>query len=250
MNANKKNEIDEAVLLALVNEDSIVQLLQKVIQIESTNPPGNEIGLARWLADFFRQAGLDPELLEYEENRANLIVRLRGTGDQPALIFSAHMDTVPAGKIPWMFPPFSATLHENKIYGRGAADMKGGLATMAEAVRILAQSDLPLRGDLIVAFTYDETYGLEGSKQLVDGGYLNDAGAVLISEPSTLDVFIAEKGALWLKCRAKGKTAHTSMPHLGHNAIFEMVHFLQRVESQLDLGKPEHHWAMIASGSK
>jgi succinyl-diaminopimelate desuccinylase len=70
---------------------------------------------------------------------------------------------------------------------------------------------------------------------------LDGAGAVLVSEPSTLDVFIAEKGALWLKCTARGKTAHTSMPHLGRNAIFEMTRFLSQLETEFSFGEVEHH---------
>lgn len=232
--------VDEAALLAEVKEDSIVKLLQKVIRIESTNPPGNELDVALWLADYFAQAGIKAEVLKYEDKRANLVTRLRGSGKGPALIFSAHMDTVPAGDVPWMFPPFSATLSEGKIYGRGAADMKSGLAAMTEAAVILARSGISLGGDLIIAFTYDETHGLQGAKRMVETGHLDDAEAVLVSEPSTLDVFIAEKGALWLKCRAKGKTAHTSMPHLGRNAILEMAHFLHRLEESLDLSFDPH----------
>jgi succinyl-diaminopimelate desuccinylase len=109
--------VDEAALLAEVKEDSIVKLLQKVIRIESTNPPGNELDVALWLADYFAQAGIKAEVLKYEDKRANLAARLRGSGKGPALIFSAHMDTVPAGEVPWKFPPFSATLSEGKIYG-------------------------------------------------------------------------------------------------------------------------------------
>jgi succinyl-diaminopimelate desuccinylase len=150
------------------------------------------------------------------------------------------MDTVPAGEVPWMFPPFSGTLHEGKIYGRGAADMKGGLAAMTEAAVSLARSGILLGGDLIIAFTYDETHGLQGAKRLIESGHLEGAGAVLVSEPSTLDVLIAEKGALWLRCKATGKTAHTSMPHLGQNAILEMAHFLTRLESSLDLSAAPH----------
>jgi succinyl-diaminopimelate desuccinylase len=232
--------VSETKLLAAVKEDSVVQLLQKVIQIESTNPPGNELDLAHWLADYFAEANVEAEVLKYEGKRANLVARLQGSGNRPALIFSAHMDTVSAGEVPWMFPPFSGTLHESKVYGRGAADMKGGLAAMAQAAVILAQSGIPLGGDLIVAFSYDETYGLQGARRLVESGYLEGAGAVLVSEPSTLDVFIAEKGALWLKCRVQGKTAHGSMPHLGQNAILEMVRFLHRVEEHLDLSTEPH----------
>ena len=235
-----KEVVNEAELLAAVKEDSIVKLLQRIIQIETTNPPGNELDLACWLADYFAQAGVKAELLAYEGMRANLVARLQGRGSRPALIFSAHMDTVPAGEVPWMFPPFSGTLHEGKVYGRGAADMKSGLAAMAEAATILARSGVSLSGDLIVAFTYDETHGLQGARRLLKGGYLEGAGAVLVGEPSSLDVFIAEKGALWLKCRVHGKTAHSSMPHLGQNAVLEMVRFLGRVEERLDLGTERH----------
>jgi succinyl-diaminopimelate desuccinylase len=150
------------------------------------------------------------------------------------------MDTVPPGEQPWMFPPFSGTISDDKVYGRGAADMKGGLAAMAQAAAILAQARLQLSGDLIVAFTYDETHGLRGAKHLIEEGILADAGALLVSEPSTLDVFVAEKGALWLKAQARGKTGHTSMPHLGENAIYEMVHFLSRLEKELDISSPTH----------
>jgi len=230
----------EGELVAAVKEDSVVKLLQRAIQIESTNPPGNEVDLAEWLGDYFAQAGVKVEVLKYEGKRANLVARLRGSGKCPALIFSAHLDTVPTGEVRWTFPPFSGTLHGGKVYGRGAADMKGGLAAMVEATVILARFGVSLGGDLIVAFTYDETHGLRGARRLVEEGYLEGAGAVVVGEPSTLDVSIAEKGALWLNCRVRGKTAHSSMPHLGQNAILEMVRFLHRVEERLDLGRGTH----------
>lgn len=230
----------EGELVAAVREDSVVKLLQRAIQIESTNPPGNEVDLAQWLGDYFARAGVKVEVLKYEGKRANLVARLRGTGKRPALIFSAHLDTVPAGEVHWTFSPFSGTLHEGRVYGRGAADMKGGLAAMVEATVILARFGVSLGGDLIVAFTYDETHGLRGARRLVEEGYLEGAGAVVVGEPSTLDVFITEKGALWLNCRVQGKTAHSSMPHLGQNAILEMVRFLHRVEQRLDLGRGTH----------
>jgi len=231
--------VSEEELLADVDAESVTRLLQRVIQIESTNPPGNEIDLARWLAGFFGNR-MEVQVLPYEDKRANLVARLRGTGGRPALIFSAHLDTVPAGEVPWMFPPFSGTLHDGKVYGRGAADMKGGLAAMAQAAVILAESGARLKGDLIIAFTYDETYGLRGAKALLEGGYLEGAGAVLVSEPSGMDVLTAEKGALWLRVQVEGKTAHTSMPHLGVNAISRMVLYLRRVEEELDFGDVRH----------
>lgn len=118
--------------------------------------------------------------------------------------------------------------------------MKSGIAAMVQAATVLAHSGLELSGDLVLAFSYDESHGLQGAKRMVEEGVLRGAGALLVSEPSGMDVFVAEKGALWLQCVAKGKGAHTSMPQLGKNAILEMAHFLARLESSLDLSAVQH----------
>jgi succinyl-diaminopimelate desuccinylase len=222
--------MEEQAILSKVDEKSTVELLQKLIQTVTTNPPAEEIGLAQWVADYLRRSGLEVELLPFDGKRANVLARLRGRGTRPTLIFSAHFDTVPAGELPWMFDPFSGTVRNNKVYGRGAADMKGGLAAMMKAAEILSKERLNLQGDLLLALTSGETSNCVGAKKLVEEGRIRNAGAMLVSEPTGLNVYVAEKGALWIRARTTGKTAHGSMPEHGENAILKMANFLTRLE--------------------
>jgi len=220
----------ESKILEKIDKKSSVELLRKLIRIITTNPPAEEIRLARYVADFLRKCGLKTELLPFGDKRANVAARIKGTGEMPSLIYSAHFDTVPVGKIPWEFDPFSGVVHENRIYGRGAADMKGGMAAMMKAAQILAQSKVSLKGDLILAFTSGETSDLVGAWKLIRAKKLVDAGAVLVGEPTELNVYTAEKGALWLKTTTYGKTAHGSMQEYGENAILNMIEFLSKIK--------------------
>jgi len=217
-------------IVAKIDEESTVKLLQKLIQTVSTNPPGEEITLATWVADFLEKSGLDVELLPFDGKRANVVARIKSLGEKNGLIFSAHFDTAPVGKISWKFDPFSGTIYDNKIYGRGAADMKGGMAAMLKAAEVLSKSGIVLKGDLILALTSGETSNCIGAKKLIEQGKISDAGAMLVSEPTGLNVYIAEKGAFWVRAKAFGKTAHTSMPQYGKNAIITMAEFLTKLK--------------------
>jgi len=221
----------EKEILSKIDEKSTVKLLQKLIRTVTTNPPGEEIKLAKWVATFLKKSSLEVELLPFDKRRANVVARIKGSGKKPGLIFSAHFDTVPAGEIPWKFDPFAGVVHENKVYGRGAADMKGGMAAMLKATQLLSEAEVEFKGDLILALTSGETSNCIGAKKLVEGGKINDAGAILISEPTGLNVFTAEKGALWIKAKTFGKTAHGSMPQHGENAIVKMAEFLSKLEN-------------------
>ncbi|NIN01812.1 MAG: ArgE/DapE family deacylase [candidate division Zixibacteria bacterium] len=217
----------EEKVLSKVRTDPTVKMLQRLIQTKTANPPGEELVLAEWVAGYLEKAGLQVDLMPFAGKRGNLVARIKGTGEGPGLIFSAHFDTVPEGEISWTYPPYGAEIHDDRIYGRGAADMKGGMAAMIIAVEALANTpEVKLKGDLIIAFTSGETSDLEGAKLLVESRKLETAGAFLVSEPTGLEVLIAEKGALWMSAQALGKTSHSSMPEKGENAISKMVDFL------------------------
>jgi succinyl-diaminopimelate desuccinylase len=226
-------------VLSRVDEKSTVALLQRLIQTVTTNPPGEEIMLATWVGEYLKDSGLEVEILPFEDKRANVLARIKGTGSKPALIFSAHFDTVPAGEIPWMFDPFSATVHDRKVYGRGAADMKGGMAAMLKAAELLSKGKLNLGGDLLLVLTSGETSDCSGAKRLIQEKRISNVGAMVVSEPTGLNVYVAEKGALWIRASTKGKTAHGSMPEHGENAILKMAKFLVDLEGfGLDASHP------------
>lgn len=217
-------------LLNHIQEDELVEVCRQLVRIDSVNPPGNESEIAGFVAEFLRNAGLEAEIVPHTPHRASVLARLRGSGEWPGLLFSAHLDTVPVGVEKWVHDPFAGELSDGKIWGRGTADMKGGLAAVMLAAKALAQARVPLRGDLILALTADEEVNGLGAIALSERSDLRPLQAILVAEPSANEIFIAEKGILWLEIVTHGKTAHGSMPELGRNAVMMMVKLLQKLE--------------------
>ncbi len=209
----------------------VTDLLTGLIQRESPDPPGNEAQVAGFLARWLRDHGFDVETDEFAPNRINVLARVVG-GAKPPLIFSAHTDTMPVGTNEgsgaWNHDPFGANVVDGKLYGRGAADMKSGLAAMVAAALKLKASGRALGGDLILAFSAGESSNCLGAKRMIERGNLKGAGALLVSEPSSLDLLIAETGALWLDITATGTPGHASAGG-GENAILKLMDFLDAV---------------------
>ena len=209
--------------MTVVTKDEAVSLLQLILQADTTNPPGNELEAAQILDDFFRTHGIETKVDEFLSGRANLLARLPGEGqDRPSLMLCGHMDVVPAGGAAWDADPFAAELRDGKIYGRGASDMKSGLAAMAVALANLKQEGTTLPGDVLFAATAGEEVDCHGARRFVERGVLEGVGAVVIAEPTRGDVIPAHKGALWVEITTRGKSAHGSAPEAGINAIEHM----------------------------
>lgn len=215
-----------------INREKAVRFLQSLIQTNSINPPGNELETAQKIAQYASAAGLEADIKVLEENRANVIVRLPGYDRQnnPALLFSGHMDTVPVGNLPWQVDPLSGEKIDGKIHGRGASDMKGGIAAAIEAMIFLKESGNQFKGDIIFAGSAGEEVDCCGAHALVENHLLDNAGAIIIAEPSNGKVFSAHKGALWLEIETYGKTAHCSMPNEGVNAVLHMSELINRLK--------------------
>ena len=136
-----------------------VALLRQLVRCDSCDPPGREIEIATLVHERLVEAGLESELDEFQPGRANVLARLRGAGAAvPALVFSAHFDTMPPGTRPWRHPPFAAEVEGGRLYGRGAADMKGGMAAMVAAACRLVGERERLAGDLVLAFSAGERH--------------------------------------------------------------------------------------------
>ncbi|QDR82664.1 M20 family metallopeptidase [Sporomusa termitida] len=199
-----------------------VDLLKSILRINTTNPPGKEYQLAIWLAAWLEKKGVASRVVDLGNGRANLIARLSGSSGQPALLYTGHLDTVPPGDLAWDYPPFAAEQAGDLIYGRGASDMKGGLAAMIFALSWLKQNDITPGQDMVLLATAGEEVDCCGAQAFCDGGGMNGIGAAVVGEPSNGDVIVAHKGAVWLEIVTKGRTAHGSMPHLGINAVVHM----------------------------
>lgn len=217
-------------LVSAVQEAELVEYCREMVRIKSVNPPGDEMAMAEYVANVLKSIGLEVKLLKHSSSRASVLAILRGSGQVPALLYSAHLDTVPLGAEQWIHEPFAAETLDGKIWGRGSADMKGGLAALLVMAKIMANSGLSIKGDLIFAITAGEEIDSLGAKSVASYPGLGPVQAIIVPEPSYNDIYIAEKGALWLEISTYGKTAHGSMPALGKNAVMMMVELIKGLE--------------------
>jgi acetylornithine deacetylase len=222
-------------------------LLQMLVSIDSINPslvPGarGEAELARTIAKWFSEQGIEVHIEEtVEPGRPNVVAVVRGSGGGRSLLLNGHMDTVGVAGIE---QPFAATIQEHRLYGRGAQDMKGGLAALMLAAA--HAKGMHLRGDVILAAVADEEYASRGTEALVKRW---SADAAIVAEPTALDLVIAHKGFVWLEVETSGIAAHGSMPQVGIDAIAKMGNVLVGLENlQLQLSQMQGH-PLLGTGS-
>lgn len=202
----------------MINKDRLVRLTQKVIQINSENPPGNEFQLAQFVAKELHRCGLEVKSYQFAKRRPNVIGILKGESQKDSLLLSPHLDTVPAGK-GWKINPFSGRIIDGKIYGRGATDCKGNLAVGIEVLRSLTEDRVKLKRDIIFAATADEEAGSGlGIIPLLEKAILKPSAAVIL-DSEEFNIIIAQKGLIHFKVKIFGKKAHGAYPQLGKNAI-------------------------------
>jgi succinyl-diaminopimelate desuccinylase len=222
--------MNEKDLAGLVKENEVVKMGQDLVRTQSVNPPGNELAAAEYVVEALKRSDVEAELVMHSENRASVLARLKGQGKGPALIYNGHLDTVPVGAEKWIHEPFGGEVAEGRIWGRGAADMKGGLAAMMAAMKVLAEARVPLKGDLILAATAGEEIDSVGAAAVAKMLSQEPIQALFIAEPTYNEIYIAEKGVFWVQIETFGKTAHGSMPDKGRNAILMMVEIINEFQ--------------------
>lgn len=193
-------------------------LTQKLVQIDTVNPPGNESDAIRIITPLLQDAGFSIKVYEYGPNRSSLIAH-KGSTNVPSVILSGHLDTVPFGSQPWSQPPLSGTVVDGKLCGRGATDMKGGVAVIVAAAIHFATrvKDVPIT----LVLSSDEEIGCGGVAQLLKDRVLPQARCILVAEPTGNEPCLGHKGVFWLKTLFHGKTAHAAFPGLGENALLK-----------------------------
>ncbi|SFS80521.1 M20 family metallopeptidase [Marininema halotolerans] len=209
--------------------DDAVSFLQALIQIDSTNPPGNEAQVAERIASRLEQTGIQIQRIPLAKGRENLVARW-GRGKRK-LLFCGHMDTVTLGdREGWSVPPFAGKMIENRLYGRGASDMKSGLAAMVLALESLADRGAEPQGEILLLATAGEEVDSCGARCYVQHGGMEGVDGMVIGEPTGEKIAIGHKGALWLEVSTRGRTAHGSMPEQGVNAITHLLYLAQILE--------------------
>jgi succinyl-diaminopimelate desuccinylase len=225
--------------------DDLVALTQALIQIPTINPPGDAyVPCAELIGARLAKRGFEVRYLRAEGTpgdcdrypRVNVIARREGSGPGPCVHFNSHIDVVEPGA-GWTRDPFGGVVEDGKVYGRGACDMKGGLAASIIAVEALIDSGLELPGALEISGTVDEeSGGFGGVAWLAEQGYFSSPRVdhVIIPEPLNVDrVCIGHRGVWWAEIETKGRIAHGSMPFLGDSAIRHMGAVLERFERDL-----------------
>lgn len=220
-----------------VNE--VVEVTRALVSIEShRDAPGRERPCADKILEILTGWGLEAEQAVVLENRPNVYCRLKGTGGGSSLMLTGHIDTVPAYVMD--FPPFEPFIRDGLMYGRGCVDMKGALACMMVATRLLRDLKIPLKGDVIFAAVINEEDRSEGTEFLVRNGPTADR--CVVGEPSGLEIKAGHRGLEWLEFEFIGKAAHGGTPEKGVNAISMAARFIRKVEEQLmpELAKRVH----------
>jgi succinyl-diaminopimelate desuccinylase len=205
------------------DRDDAIELLRAMVRIPSVNPSdGFEQEMAQYTARVMRELGMEVREVETAPRRGNALGKLRA-GEGPSLLFYAHLDTVPVGDpSEWTHPPFSATVADGRIWGRGAKDCKLGLAAAIMAVRALREAGLPFRGEVqIVAAADEEMGGHLGIARLIDRGLIH-ADYAIYGEGTPDRVTIGHRGWVNLRLTTRGRTAHTAAKTHGVNAILQM----------------------------
>jgi len=217
-----------------------VELLQKIIQFDTTNPPGNESECISFIDGVLTEAGIETRILAQSPERPNLIARFSGRGKAPPLLLYGHVDVVTTENQQWTHPPFEGKLVDGFIWGRGALDMKGGVAMLLAAFLRAKAEGLELPGDVVFAVVSDEEAGGDlGAKFLVEkhaeqfegiryaigefGGF-----SLFIGKQRFYPIQVAEKQLCWLKATVRGTGGHGSVPVQG-GAMAGLAHFLQQV---------------------
>jgi acetylornithine deacetylase/succinyl-diaminopimelate desuccinylase family protein len=230
----------ESRVLGAVDQAEVTELLQGLVRRPSPNPPGGEEQAAAYLAKACEAVGLTVDLEPVLPGRPNLYASL-GPADGGGILVLGHTDTVPAGD-GWTYEPFGATVESGRLFGRGAADMKGGLAAAVAAMAALARTSVPLRERVMLAAVIDEEEHGQGVRAFL--ARRPSARCALVAEPTDLDTVIACRGNCYVEIEVEGRAAHAGTAELGRNAIYGAARAVEAIR-RLDDGLAAHRHPLL-----
>jgi acetylornithine deacetylase/succinyl-diaminopimelate desuccinylase-like protein len=217
-------------------------LLVELLRVNTTNPPGNEAGIANLLAPRFKALGFEVDVVQTPEaGKAHFIARLRGTGAKRPVLIAAHADVVGVEREKWTVDPFAGVVKDGYVFGRGAIDFKGGMAVFARAAMMLAERKVPLDRDVILLAEADEENGRYSTSWLatehwdkIDAEFALNEGGWIITDANGkvryVSISTADKVAVPIILTAKGTSTHSSMPR-PDNAIFALSRAMAKLST-------------------
>ena len=234
---------------------NVISLTKELIKYNTVNPPGNEEEIAQYVGHLFSQNGFDVDYPKFEEKRLHVIASKGLSSKKAPFVLLGHLDVVPIGKNEWKTDPFSSSIVDGKLYGRGSSDMKGSVAAIICAAVEIFEVYNPVGGIKII-LTAGEELGCVGASALMKSEYnIGQANAMIVGEPTSNYPLIGHKGGLYINAETRGITAHSSMPELGDNAIYKAARAITKiekykfnVEEDLLLGYPTINVGKISGG--
>ncbi len=223
-------------ILARVDEAELVALTRDLIRIPSVIKPGDpamtEAAVAAFVRRWLEKEGFEVEVQDVAPGRPNVLGRLGERGAGPTLLLEGHTDVVTEGDPrAWTYPPFAADLVDGRIYGRGAADMKGGLAAALIAAATIKRSGVSLRGSLVVGALVDEEGDMLGAKHLCTTRAGRELTAAIICEPEDNELCLEQRGVVWARVAVRGRMAHGAMPEAGINPVIGLAEVVRQARA-------------------
>lgn len=216
-----------------------IALTRQLVRIDTRNPPGDERNAADLVGQLLGAAGFRVRYHELAPRRTSVIAEIGDIAARPPLCLTGHLDTVPLGSAHWSHDPFAAEIVGDRLYGRGATDMKGGVAAILTAAVRLSDRLRDAAG-LTLILTASEEGGCLGSEDLIrQDGLLIEPGALLVAEPTSNYPCVGHRGAVKFTATFPGRTAHASMPNLGINAVYAAARAVTGL-AEYDFAVPAH----------
>lgn len=240
----------------MINLDRVIEDTQQLIRIDSQNPGIQESGATEWVGNRLSDMGLAPKLQIVESGRENVIAEIPGDPSVPRLVLLAHLDTVPIGG-GWTEDPLGGEIKGGFIFGRGACDMKGGVAISLGLMEALQTRKAGIAGDVVFVGTVDEEApDMLGAQKLVAEGLIRPDDQVLAMEPTGTKLRIAQMGLRWLRVNVTGRMAHAGRAHLGIDSAHVMARIVDRLKTEVAqlehedeiLGRPRFTCGTFHSG--
>ncbi len=217
---------DKLVALVHGSNERLIDITRQLVRVASENPPGDTTVVARLAAEMLAADGIEVEVVTSVAPITNLIARVRGDRPGRHLVYNGHLDTYPIGRqSDWSVDPLGGVVRDGRLYGRGAADMKGGIACSILAMLLLAEVRDSWAGEAVITLAGDEeTMGTQGTQFLLERYPHASGDAMITGDAGSPDVLrFGEKGMIWLEVEADGKAAHGAHVHLGVNAIERLI---------------------------
>lgn len=212
--------------------DGAVELLKELLTIRSVNGRDDEGAVAEYLCKYFEQSGISAHIQRIDATHANVLAELEGESDDAPIFWNGHLDTVPYGDTgEWKTDPAVPVERDGFLYGRGASDMKSGLAAMVYALCEYKKSGRPVPHTIHFLGTCDEEKGGIGAREILKEVPETSIGTLLIGEPTGCRLGVAQKGCLWLEIEAHGKTSHGAYPQEGCNAVEQAMALTGEIET-------------------